>query len=125
MAQDAVDRVTDRPCRTKNLPLVGAGPGPTTRPAPAGVGGELLLRRYGTEAGDVAAPASDDTALLEPVAPGVPVLGVELLWAVRAEGALTVEDVIERRTRAGLVPEWADAVRAAASEHDSNTTLAR
>ena len=55
----------------------------------------------------------------------MPVLGVELLWAVRAEGALTVEDVVERRTRAGLVPEWADAVRAAASKHDSNTTLAR
>jgi glycerol-3-phosphate dehydrogenase len=67
--------------------------------------------------------AASDPGLLEPVAPGV--LGVELLWGVRAEGALTVEDVVERRTRAGLVPEWAEAVRAAASKHDSNTTLAR
>jgi glycerol-3-phosphate dehydrogenase len=125
MAQDAVDGVTDRPCRTRNLPLVGAGPGPATHPAPAGASGEFLWRRYGTEAGDVAALAAGDAGLLEPVAPGVPVLGVELLWAVRAEGALTVEDVVERRTRAGLVGAWADAVRAAASKHDSNTTLAR
>jgi hypothetical protein len=44
-----------------------------------------------------------------------------------------VEDVVERRTRAGLVPEWAAEVRAAAgrlapeltAEHDPNTTLAR
>jgi glycerol-3-phosphate dehydrogenase len=123
MAQDAVDHIAARPgvtagpCRTANLPLVGAGPAPS---AP-----DLLLRRYGTEAADVAALAGGDPGLLEPVAPGVPVLGVELLWAVRAEGALTVEDVVERRTRAGLVAEWADAVRAAASKHDPNTTLAR
>jgi glycerol-3-phosphate dehydrogenase len=121
MAQDAVDHIAARPgvsagrCRTANLPLVGAGPLRTGAP-------DLLLRRYGAEAADVAALAEGDMTLLEPVAPGVPVLGVELLWAVRAEGALTVEDVVERRTRAGLVPEWADAVRA---QHDSNTTLAR
>jgi glycerol-3-phosphate dehydrogenase len=118
MAQDAVDRITSRPCHTKNLPLVGAAPCPVGAP-------DLLVRRYGSEAADVAALAAEDRTLLEPVAPSVPVLGVELLWAVRAEGALTVEDVVERRTRAGLVPEWADAVRAAASKHDSNTTLAR
>jgi glycerol-3-phosphate dehydrogenase len=124
MAQDAVDRITARPgvsagpCRTTNLPLVGAGAAPAGIPEP-------LVRRYGTEAGDVAALADGDPGLLEPVAPGVPVLGVELLWAVRAEGALNVEDVVERRTRAGLIPEWDEAVRTAASKHDSNTTLAR
>jgi glycerol-3-phosphate dehydrogenase len=93
------------------------------------------VRRYGTEAPQLAALAERDPELLAPVAPGVPVLGVELLWAVRAEGALTVDDVVERRTRAGLVPEWGSAVRAAAErlvpelaarpEHDPNTTLAR
>jgi glycerol-3-phosphate dehydrogenase len=146
MAQDAVDRIAARPgvdagpCRTARLPLVGAGldradttagprriprpPRVATSPSPTGAP-SLLMRRYGSEAGDVAALAAGDRDLIEPVAPGVPALGVELLWAVRAEGALTVEDVVERRTRAGLIPAWADAVRAAAAQHDSNMTLAR
>jgi glycerol-3-phosphate dehydrogenase len=132
MAQDAVDRIAARPglaaqpCRTRDLPLVGAGPRPAGAP-------ELLVRRYGAEAPQLSALAACDPDLLRPVAPGVPVLGVEILWAVAAEGALTVEDVVERRTRAGVVPEWAAEVRAATgrlvpeltAEHDPNTTLAR
>ncbi len=107
MAQDAVDRLTDRPCRTTRLPLVGAvGP---HRPAPA-----RLSRRYGAEAADVAALAERDPRLLEPVAPGVPVLGVELVWGVCAEGALTAADLLERRTRLSLVDAWHDAARPAA-----------
>ena len=78
MAQDAVDLLTDVPCRTTVLPLVGA-----TGPVPRGVP-ERLVRRYGAEAGDVAALAADDPRLLEPVAPGVPVLGVELAWGLHA-----------------------------------------
>ena len=108
MAQDAVDAVTDRPCRTADLPLVGAvGPGAPGVP-------ERLVRRYGTEAGDVAALAARDPRLLEPVAAGVPVLGVELAWGVHAEGALTAEDLLERRTRLSLVDAWHEAARPAA-----------
>ncbi len=44
--------------------------------------------------------------------PGYPVTGAEVLWAVRHEGALDAEDVLDRRTRIGLVP----ADRAAASD---------
>ena len=73
-----------------------------------------LVRRYGAEAGDVAALAAGDPRLLEPVAPGVPVLGVELLWGVRAEGALTTADLLERRTRLSLVDAWHEAARPAA-----------
>jgi glycerol-3-phosphate dehydrogenase len=101
MAQDAVDLLTDVPCRTTTLPLVGAAPAASGR----------LGRRYGGEAGDVAALADEDPTLAEPVAPGVPVLGVELLWGIRAEGALTVEDLLERRTRLSLVDGWAEAAR--------------
>ncbi len=108
MAQDAVDNLTDRPCWTTRLPLVGAvGP---ARPAPA-----RLSRRYGAEAADVAALAERDPRLLEPVAPGVPVLGVELAWGVCAEGALTAADLLERRTRLSLVDAWHDASRPAAA----------
>ena len=80
MAQDVVDRLTDVPCRTAALPLVGA-----TGPVPQGVP-RRLVRRYGTEAGEVADLARDDPGLLAPVAPGVPVLGVELAWGWSPRG---------------------------------------
>ena len=108
MAQDVVGRLTDVPCRTRDLPLVGAA-GSTGRDVPA-----RLVRRYGGEAGRVAALADADSRLLQPVAPGVPVLGVELQWGVVAEGALTVEDLLERRTRLSLVDSWHEAARPAA-----------
>ena len=109
MAQDVVDVVApDRVCRTRDLPLVGAV-GPVTPGVPA-----RLVRRYGSEAGDVAALADVDPRLLEPVAAGVPVLGVELVWGVLAEGALTPEDLLERRTRLSLVDAWGLAARPAA-----------
>ena len=31
--------------------------------------------------------------------------GAELVWALRHEGALDVDDLLDRRTRIGLVPE--------------------
>ena len=117
MAQDAVDRVTDRPCRTHRLPLVGAveaGAGGAAW-APAAAGPPALVRRYGAEAAAVAAIADGAPELLAPVAEGVPVCGAELLWAARHELALTVDDLADRRTRAGLVPEWRAAVIAAAA----------
>ena len=112
MAQDVVDRLTDRPCRTQRLPLVGAAPPAALRSVAAP---ERLVRRYGTEAAAVAALADDRPELLEPVAPGVPVCAAELLWATRHELALTTSDLVDRRTRAGLVPEWRAAVEGAAS----------
>jgi glycerol-3-phosphate dehydrogenase len=97
MAQDAVDLLTDVPCRTADLPLVGA-----LRQPPAG----RLARRYGSEA-DLVALAGP----LTPVADGVPVLEAELHWALQAEGALDAADLLERRTRLSLVDAWAEAAR--------------
>jgi glycerol-3-phosphate dehydrogenase len=51
----------------------------------------------------VVALAGGDPELLAPVVPGLDVLGVEVLHAVRAEGALDADDVLDRRTRIGLV----------------------
>jgi glycerol-3-phosphate dehydrogenase len=95
MAQDAVDLLTEVPCRTAELPLVGA-----THAAPA----DRLARRYGSEAAEVAAAGP-----LTPVADGVPVLQAELHWGLRAEGALDAADLLERRTRLSLVDAWAEA----------------
>jgi glycerol-3-phosphate dehydrogenase len=112
MAQDAVDRAVALaglpagPCRTRSLPLLGAAP----RDQLAQVGApERLVRRFGTEAPDVLATAVAETGLREgdltaPVADGVAVTLAELVWGVTHEGAVSVEDLLDRRTRLGLVP---------------------
>ena len=102
MAEDAVNALgLGIPSVTTSLPLVGAQSRRT--PVPAGMP-RRLVERYGAEAPRVLAHAAGDRALTEPVASGVPTLGVEIVHAVRCEGARDVEDVVERRTRIALVP---------------------
>jgi glycerol-3-phosphate dehydrogenase len=111
MAQDAVDAtgLAAGPCRTRDLPLVGAGTSTVDIPV-------RLRLRYGTEAATVAALAAVDPDLAEPVAPGASVTAAEVVWAVRHEGALDADDVLHRRTRIGLVPAEAEAARPAVTE---------
>jgi glycerol-3-phosphate dehydrogenase len=45
-----------------------------------------------------------DDELLAPVADGVPVTMAELVFGVTHEGAADVDDLLDRRTRIGLVP---------------------
>jgi glycerol-3-phosphate dehydrogenase len=117
MAQDAVDRVAARPgvaagpCRTAMVPLVGA-PARAMQP-PRGVP-PRLWRRFGAEALELMAMAEDRPEWLQPVAPGIPALGIEAVVAIQREGALTDDDVLDRRLRLGLVPAWYDAARDAA-----------
>jgi glycerol-3-phosphate dehydrogenase len=122
MAQDVVDRITDRPCRTARLPLIGAAPPAALRTVAAP---ERLVRRYGTEAPAVTALADGRPELLEPVAPGVPACGAELLWAARHEFALTTSDLVDRRVRAGLVPEWRSAAVEAVERLGLDAAVAR
>ena len=61
-----------------------------------------LARRYGTETPAVLSVADDDPELLEPLVPGLHYLEAEALYAVREEMALSVADVLDRRTRASL-----------------------
>ncbi len=69
--------------------------------------GRRLAALYGSEAGQVAEQGSD--ALV-----GCDVVTGEIEWAVSREGAVTVEDVIQRRTRAALYePDEAKAMVAA------------
>jgi glycerol-3-phosphate dehydrogenase len=103
MAEDAVDRIVrrhgGRRSTTARLPLIGATPAVTQSSAPA-----RLVRRFGAEADAVAALAGGDMSLLTPLFPGTPVLGVELLFGLRHEGAVDIDDLLERRVRLGLVP---------------------
>ncbi len=112
MAQDAVDRAVQEsalpaaPCRTRRLPLLGAASPAelATIEAPP-----RLLRRFGAEAPAVLAEARavtglDTAELLAPLAPGIPATLAELVFGITHEGARTVEDLLDRRTRIGLVP---------------------
>jgi glycerol-3-phosphate dehydrogenase len=107
MAQDAVDAAVEAanlthagPCRTKRLPLVGAAP----RDALAAVAApRRLVDRHGTLAPEVVALADGDPELLQPLLPGLDVIGAEVLYAAEYEGALDADDVLDRRTRIGLL----------------------
>ncbi|MGW5281843.1 glycerol-3-phosphate dehydrogenase/oxidase [Streptomyces collinus] len=107
MAQDAVDAAAEArglpapPSLTADLPLVGAAAPGRLRALPAP---RRLVRRYGTEAPAVLALAEREPQLAERVLPGHPVTRAELVWAVRHEGALDAADLLDRRTRIGLVP---------------------
>jgi glycerol-3-phosphate dehydrogenase len=108
MAEDVLDRAIELrgldagACQTRNLPLVGApsNPGSTTVPM-AGMPESLVLR-YGAEAANVIATATCERPA-EPVADGIDVTRAEFEYAVTHEGALTVDDIVDRRTRIGLV----------------------
>jgi glycerol-3-phosphate dehydrogenase len=119
MAQDTVDAVVAQrglaagPCRTATLPLVGAAP----RSELAGIDAPArLVRRYGTEAPAVLENARrvtglSDAELLAPVSAEVPTTMAELVFGVTHEGARTVEDLLERRTRVAMVPADAELAR--------------
>lgn len=105
MAQDALDTAlsqssleTRRPCLTHRIPLVGAA----DRVQLAAVKAPpRFVARYGVEATDVIAVPPH---LLAPIAPGLSTTHAELLFAIRHEGALTEDDLLDRRTRLGLSP---------------------
>lgn len=111
MAQDTLDRVVaarglpPRPCVTAELPLIGA-PGNPETPADCGTDGSGLppsmIARYGAEAARVYERATC-TRPLDPVAPDIEVTRAEFEFAMTHEGALEVDDVLDRRTRIGLV----------------------
>ncbi|MCZ4080136.1 glycerol-3-phosphate dehydrogenase/oxidase [Rhodococcus sp. H36-A4] len=111
MAQDVLDRagcargLELAPCRTRSLPLVGAPGNPATPLAPPRDSVPAsAVARYGGEASTVIENATCERPL-ERVADGIDVTRAEFEFAVRHEGALDVSDIVDRRTRIGLVAE--------------------
>jgi glycerol-3-phosphate dehydrogenase len=141
MAEDAVDLavkhagLTAGPCWTTALPLVGAPSLVARRQAhepPAETPGRLppaLVARYGTEAAHVLAAArlpGSASAVGQGVAAAghLDITRAEIEWAVTHEGALDADDVLDRRTRIGLVPADRAAVHDVIAELVADT-LAR
>jgi len=127
MAEDVLDRAVALrglpalPCRTRNLPLVGAPSNPVaTLRSSTDIPGSLVAR-YGAEAPNVIASASCERPTA-PVAEGIDVTRAEFEYAVTHEGAMTVDDILDRRTRIGLVA--ADRAKAAAAAEELLTQQA-
>ena len=113
MAEDLVDRVAAGlggagPCRTREIPLGLHGPAAAAvrlaRDEVRRLGlpprtAVRLVQRYGDDWPEATRLIGEDLILGEPVADGLPVLGVEVSLARSREMALTDEDIYVRRTR--------------------------
>jgi glycerol-3-phosphate dehydrogenase len=121
MAEDVLNRaVTARgleaaACRTRNLPLVGAPANPVSTLRSTVDLPSSLVARFGAEAANVIGRATCDRPSA-PVADGIDVIRAEFEYATTHEGALTVDDILDRRTRIGLVAADRDSAVAAAEE---------
>ena len=110
MAKMAVDRMVERdglqaPCRTHEIPL-GQPVDPSQLARVDGVTDdqvEALAARYGFAAAQVLELAAQRPELSRPVVDGLPDLLAEVAFAAHNEQALTVGDVLMRRTRLGLL----------------------
>ena len=121
MAQDTLDAVhgltgLGGPCVTATLPLLGAAPRPELAALEQP---RRLVRRYGTDAALVLEVAREvtglaDDELLAPLTPSIPVTLAELVFGVTHEGAHDAADLLDRRTRVGLVAADRSAALAAA-----------
>ena len=92
MAADAIDAtgLSAKPSPTRDTPLVGATRSTVDAP-------RRLVAKYGSEAVQV-------QALNRPEPVFGDVTEAEVAWAYEHEGALDADDVLDRRTRIGLVP---------------------
>ena len=106
---------------TRRLTLIGGDNGGQPdvgvgrRAARMGLPAEVvahLAGRYGSETGEVLALCEADPALAQPLIAGLPYVKAEAIYSVRHEMAVTLSDVLARRTRA-LILDRAAAARAA------------
>ncbi len=115
MAEDTVDEVcavlgVNHKSSTKRLLLLGAD---GYREPVAGSPAAHLADRFGAVANEVTALTASNPSWSEPLVPGLPYIKAEAVYAVRSEMAMSLDDVLTRRTRARLFDRPA-AVAAAA-----------
>jgi glycerol-3-phosphate dehydrogenase len=104
-------RATTRRCDTADAPLPGAAGNHKAKVAAliarrrdiSASTAETLARNYGAMADDVLLHAGPDPGLLRTVSQRLPDIAAQIVHAVRAEMALTLEDVVFRRTGLGTL----------------------
>ena len=103
MAEEVVDRLAaflnvSRSCKTADHPLPDAiGEAPDAD-------AERLVKRYGEGYSTIQKFITEDATLGEPITPSFPFTKAELLYACWGEMAMTLEDLLWRRTRIGWTP---------------------
>lgn len=103
MAEDAVDfaarlgGLPDRKCRTRELPLHGFLLQEAEVELPEG------LKGYGADGINLQRCMEEDSEWKERLHDSLPIRKGQILWAVRYEGARTLEDIFARRTRCLLL----------------------
>jgi len=116
MAADAVDLVASElgvsaRSRTKRLPIGLTRPleglHQETRALAEKIGldpavGDHLVSNHGDRAPAILELVTEDASLGRPLDEGLPWIAAEAVWAVRREMAVTLSDVVERRTRLSL-----------------------
>ena len=103
MAEEVVDRLAaflnvSRSCKTADHPLpdaIGVAPDADA---------ERLVKRYGEGYSTIQKFITEDATLGEPITPSLPFTKAELLYACWGEMAITLEDLLWRRTRIGWAP---------------------
>jgi glycerol-3-phosphate dehydrogenase len=114
MGKDAIDlavtdlrRLVNSSC-TEKLPLVGADGYFALTQQSAQIAAEFgleeksivhLLNRYGSLISEVLELITEDKKLAQLLNPSLPYLKAEIVYGVTHEGAMSVDDVISRRTR--------------------------
>jgi glycerol-3-phosphate dehydrogenase len=118
MAERTIDLVAAKlgqkigPSRTSQLPLVAPVRNEETAPPvhdPASAV-ERITRVYGATAARVLGLHAEHPDLGRPLAEGVPVTGAQVLEAVRHEMAMTLEDIVVRRTGLGATGHPGDEI---------------
>ena len=114
MAKDAVDMATNDIVRLTNesitdkLPIIGADGYWALEQQVDALADQYqlkpesvvhLLNRYGADISDLLALIDDDRKLAGQISKTLPYLKAEIVYAVVAEGAMSVSDILERRTR--------------------------
>ena len=110
MAEDTVDNailigaLPERKCITKNLPIYGYDKNLDLTTDPLSV--------YGTEKGNLQELEEEKPELADLLSETLPLRKSQVVWAVRAEMARTVEDMLARRVR-GLFLDAKESIRIA------------
>jgi len=120
MAEDAVKvaiqagKLEDRPCVTQDLPIHGAMQ--VTNYTDHGY-------YYGSDWAKIQALQQENPSLAEKIHPDLPYTKAEIVWAVREEMCMTVDDALARRTRAILLNAGAAITAASTVAHLMATEL--
>ncbi len=110
MAEETVDHLAtflnvSRHCKTDTTPLFNGSTaalnGDGDHASHSHIDTEYLIQRYGDGYQIIQKFVNDDPALAEPITPSLPFTKAELLYAYWGEMAITLDDLLWRRTRIG------------------------